>query len=432
MMSTPSAHDLTIKFAEWLELERRAYASAAMVHGLPLSTWVQRTEGHVEGNGVRYVTRSIETSSMAPFAFGNAISTRAQRLPSPEGLQLAKEFDAVFGVRLDRWTMNESIAPAHGRPHWIFHTYLFPVCLTYLRSIRSLGIGEPDRATQLALALEAHITAESLVLVESILVGGFDAAEDELSTPSIRVRRLQPHELGASVPLLHGTDVIPDLPTYGYRWALELRTDVAKHTQPMPSDFAERVLTAFALLSFRVHGSGRSSYWTEPEPTLIRGGQRCELPARGSAMPLDRQHLQRAEQLAAAMLVSTASGEIALHRFYLGAARASPSDSLLDYVTALEACLLPGDSQSELSYQFRLRGAWFLGATRDERGALLAAFKRTYEMRSRLVHGGHPHRASDVAPVATQARELAQRVLLKSLDAGWPSAEMFRDLVLGT
>lgn len=78
--------------------------------------------------------------------------------------------------------------------------------------------------------------------------------------------------------------------------------------------------------------------------------------------------------------------EVALRRFNQGYGRQIPEDRVVDYVVALESCLLP-DRGEELSLRFALRGATLLAKRRDPvqtRGLL----DGMYDARSQIVHSG--------------------------------------------
>lgn len=62
--------------------------------------------------------------------------------------------------------------------------------------------------------------------------------------------------------------------------------------------------------------------------------------------------------------------DLALHRFYSGAARTDAADAVLDFVIALESLLLPYDENArlgDLGYRFRMHGAHYLARKRSQR-----------------------------------------------------------------
>lgn len=82
--------------------------------------------------------------------------------------------------------------------------------------------------------------------------------------------------------------------------------------------------------------------------------------------------------------------------------------------------------------RFRLAvfGAHYVGHGLDERRAFFRDFQTVYDVRSGLVHGTRRYSPEEVQVAARLARRLASAVLLKALDAGWPTQEQLRDIVL--
>ena len=63
------------------------------------------------------------------------------------------------------------------------------------------------------------------------------------------------------------------------------------------------------------------------------------------------------------------------------------TDSMIDLGIALESLYLKG-LESELSFRFQLRAAWYLGKDQTDREALMEEFKQIYDYRSKAVHTG--------------------------------------------
>jgi len=122
---------------------------------------------------------------------------------------------------------------------------------------------------------------------------------------------------------------------------------------------------------------------------------------------------------------------LALQRFSLGCSRTESFDSILDFVIALEALLLPSRS-TDLSYRFRIHGAYFIADTPAERRVVFDTLNSLYELRSRIVHGGkkHPSRGELINAV-DDGRRLAARGLLKAVRGKFPNSLEFTRMVLG-
>jgi len=77
-----------------------------------------------------------------------------------------------------------------------------------------------------------------------------------------------------------------------------------------------------------------------------------------------------------------------LRRLRTAGTRTAGMDAIVDYVIALEALLTSkSESQSELGYRFRLRGALLCAGKREDRRDWLDKLRTLYELRSSIVHG---------------------------------------------
>jgi len=87
-------------------------------------------------------------------------------------------------------------------------------------------------------------------------------------------------------------------------------------------------------------------------------------------------------------LVSQKSGNLhyALRKFSKALEREDIEDEIVDIATGLES-LLCGDSQSEISYRFKVRGAAVLDIRFGDAAARIALFSDIYSARSDVVHG---------------------------------------------
>jgi hypothetical protein len=83
------------------------------------------------------------------------------------------------------------------------------------------------------------------------------------------------------------------------------------------------------------------------------------------------------------------SFELALRRFNSTYDRNTDEDRLIDAWVAFEALFLE-DTNNEATYRASMRVARLIGKTVDERVALVQRLKRSYDARSRVVHGAEP------------------------------------------
>ncbi len=99
---------------------------------------------------------------------------------------------------------------------------------------------------------------------------------------------------------------------------------------------------------------------------------------------------------------------LALRRFDSAYERYEQTDALIDLWIAFEALLVP-DGTSELRYRAALRIARLAGPEPSDRENAFAFAKRSYDVRSKVVHGTAP--PDDLGKVLEETRQLARVVL---------------------
>ena len=109
---------------------------------------------------------------------------------------------------------------------------------------------------------------------------------------------------------------------------------------------------------------------------------------------------------------------LALRRWDLVAERDNPDDALIDYWIALESLFIQ-DSKQEVTYRASLRTAAFVGETPEEREEIYGKLKKSYNLRSGIVHGGDPKKG-DKSELIGKTRSYLRRALLKILTSDGP------------
>jgi hypothetical protein len=164
---------------------------------------------------------------------------------------------------------------------------------------------------------------------------------------------------------------------------------------------------------FGTMGLGRPLGWLRSGPPMIWRGQEQDLRQLFIVVP-------RAKAMPRV--------EMALRRFESAYRRVSDHDRLIDHWIALEALFLP-DRRDELSYLGPLRISRFLEAVGSARIALFDLMRKSYRLRSEIVHGGMP---AGIHEVETATEQVLRRALRKMLLAGEaPDEQAFRALLLG-
>jgi hypothetical protein len=110
-------------------------------------------------------------------------------------------------------------------------------------------------------------------------------------------------------------------------------------------------------------------------------------------------------------------------------------DKVIDLGIAFESFYL--DTKEQISFTFRLRAAWYLGATKEDRENIMITLKTFYDCRSAAVHKGHVDRSVKVknrgkintVDLLKESDKLCVDSIRKVIDqGGFPDWD---DLVLG-
>jgi len=135
------------------------------------------------------------------------------------------------------------------------------------------------------------------------------------------------------------------------------------------------------------------------------------VPIPCSLEPFPLQDIQRL--LAALRARGDDKGlDIALRRFGLASGRVSNEDSLIDLWITIEALLL-SDGNAELRYRASLRLARLCGDTLAARQEIFELAKKSYDARSKIVHGENP--PPTMPQIISRTRGLAQQALRRWL-----------------
>lgn len=112
--------------------------------------------------------------------------------------------------------------------------------------------------------------------------------------------------------------------------------------------------------------------------------------------------------------------EAALTRFDDSYSRFKPEDKLIDSWIGLEA-VFASDGGGDLTYKIPLRLARFLGGASEDRIRLKGIVKKSYEARSKVVHGDGSHRMFTQRPIeqfASEAQGLLRDSIRKATERG--------------
>ena len=118
-------------------------------------------------------------------------------------------------------------------------------------------------------------------------------------------------------------------------------------------------------------------------------------------------------------------------------------DKMIDLCIAFESLYLPGIND-ELKFRLSVRAAWFLEENKDDRKRLFTVFKKIYDCRSTIVHGGEfknntvtiDKKTILMSELTADAQDLCQKSIVKILrkyskDGKYPDDDYWNDLILG-
>ena len=142
---------------------------------------------------------------------------------------------------------------------------------------------------------------------------------------------------------------------------------------------------------------------------------------------------------------SNVAGElqIPIDRWIKSKTSQTAGDKMIDLCIAFESLYIPG-MNDELKFRLGVRAAWLLGENKDDRKRLLAVFKKIYDWRSTVVHGGELKKKTftihdetiTMSELITEAQDLCQKSIVKILkkyseDGKYPDDDFWNDLILG-
>ncbi len=116
---------------------------------------------------------------------------------------------------------------------------------------------------------------------------------------------------------------------------------------------------------------------------------------------------------------------IAINRCVSAKKNKSYVNAMIDLGIAFESLYLSRNNTSQLSYTFRVRAAWYLGKSVEDRKHLMMTFKTLYDCRSKAVHTGKlPDKVKEgekVIPIhefIDNAHDLCRQSIIKIIQEG--------------
>lgn len=410
-------------------------------------------EGRSDSGGVSTSYVSVETNVLALMPrpqFGSALKGWLEeakafaREISGRYEQLRPTLPPVFLGGLELFGMDPGPPKDADEAEWVLRAVVLRAAYWYLRQAPSLTAPDETLARQISEEVVIGLPTKGLVARQAMVMDGIELEWDQLVCGNSRIRALSSLERGELVEMPTVSPSggrfrrIPDMTIPSH--ALEVDNPI-DHFNKMGMLPAPALIPALQLHQVEWAGPGVMTTYIIPE--WFWGGHYSRpIPTRAFVSGRSRltqklfeEACETAERLARYRLdMPERRAELALQRFTAGCGRSDLADSLIDFGIALEALLLPydGDSgNSNLSYRFRLHGAYFIPDSPAERRQVFRTLRKLYDMRSSLVHGSGRPDPSEAQASAVEARRLAARGLLKAVRNGFPDAIEFNRLVLG-
>jgi hypothetical protein len=438
--------------AAWLESRRLAAAAAARQAGLPPSIEASRLLVHFEDGGWKSetITQPVSSALLPPVTLG------IRPVLDAEGERLARELHSRFGDGLIFFGLGPGALYGDASEDLLEEATtdraflcglltLRGAAISYLQQLSTLDEGAENAASVIAEEILAVSSSETIRSVRALPVAGVQLEEDFIVDGPTTIRRLTPEEAGTLVEqgnLFWRPEGLPVTRTYPFleeRVVIETATELPKAVAPNPPPLLKQLVLAAQLHGVHLAGVGWSFGWQEPWwlSSWATGGPISISPrVPPEAVVVSADDLSSWRELAAKIPATVFESarrtqERALKRFSLASGREAPADSLVDYVVALEAALLPG-TREELRYRFQMNGSLLLSDKASDRLGFMHELRALYDLRSVLVHGGAPEpEPGRIAAAAERARFLAEQILHSCIRDHWPTLEEFNGWLLG-
>ena len=469
------ASDLQTAVATWLRQRRATLAERAKSRNVPAAVIIQVWEEDPAApqTNFRLVGRQVSPVGAGMSIYSPPLDAVLKPMIDATGEDLARELAIRFAPTIRyQYSMGPAamqpllehpeilaadsqgpVSPPGSDGSWLpwsplacaFHI-LHTALLHYLSSLPSFDLDNVLLADELARAAVDFAASPDLVVVTKVLLGGLKIEGSRMESDACVLRRLTSDERGVLVaqrgvgmqfppPWLEGMPT----PTNPGMWldervSLEVTARAAKGVPFQQSPRAQKIVYSLELLGYEPRGLGATVY-TKPAWAWRATGWPVQPMALAShpaipARTVSREAFDEAVELSHAISDGAVSHpaspeQVSLQRFGLAMARQEPGEAMVDFVVALEALLLGGQTVTELRHRFALNGAVYLASSAKDRLARYKDLSDLYQARSNLVHGANHPVPNRLAHLGDVARRAATEGLLKALRTGWPTPQDF-------
>lgn len=307
---------------------------------------------------------------------------------------------------------------------WLLNFYGRPLLLKYIGPELNLTFDD-GKLREMFPPFEQALAAKEIVNEVVAPLLNFESDEDTVEiAPNLMLRLIRSEEVEGLWRMgEHGGGVGRDW-IFDIRFCLATTLSRPKVGKTPPSDVYVTFPAAESALRLLGPGhvgiAGEYTYTVRPE---YGSTGRTFTSSSGRAAIGETYHLAQRdhETLQTVFKALREPGRVdlirtALNRFAYAYERARPEDKLVDHWIALESLFLGRDERLELSYKAALRMARFLGSSAGEREEIFRKIKKSYSVRSDIVHGKPP--PDDIAERAAFTEEQLRRALRQVVLAG--------------
>jgi hypothetical protein len=278
-----------------------------------------------------------------------------------------------------------------------FHAYLLPLCAAALESLDA-GMERSASVEKVVRQLDGFARSESLVAKYAAPLWNVECQGDEMQiTNGVWIRRIQDDDLAAHISGMRFARSPMEIHHYLrldfqlYSEVPQQRTDASPIPHGVPiQELFERVVKALRLAK---HGALGMAFLRARLVSLLGEGVGWTVFPGGDAPTGDGYVLTGDDVKAAAGIVSHVTAldgdarfSLAMRRFMDAYHRHSLPDRLVDFWVGLETLLLPDGGEGEMRFRAATRLAFLLG-DRQTRMDIFRRAKKSYHVRSKIVHG---------------------------------------------
>jgi len=366
---------------------------------------------------------SVSTSFTTKRNYTESLFNLRDNLP-----QLTEVVDLMRYISSNDTLANDLLVDAAGvrlpteTPTTFFSFTVWPFLWSYLSQVVSLDVLDETLFEDLFGDIEIFLQSTTVPMIFEALIIGLHAEFDRLDiAENIWLRKRNVEDIQRVSKPYEEFDPVANATRFN-DYYLAIRVMTGKHVPVdvgVPMSIAGSVISALRLLKTDRVLLGPDRYY--PELRAGHLGMHSQSPVMDNVFGDYTLGSTEVDELKSLFENCRASNDkrwqLAMRRLNQTYDRKLDEDRVVDCWIGLETLLL-SDGNSELSYKSSMRLARFIGDTSAERKELQNLTKKSYDYRSKIVHGKTPL-PEDLPEVTTKSLALLRRVLVRWLDTNF-------------